>query len=303
MPLPAIDDALAGRLYERAGAGRWGLEQELWAETLQASASRAFADRVPTPRELDRYLTALHLEDLAIACACAAGHDSAWEHFMREQRPLLYRSAGAIDPDNPAGSRELADSLYGDLYGVTVRGGTRQSLFRHFHGRSSMATWLRAVLAQRHIDRIRASRRVEPLPEDESPRAIASRTETVDPERRRYLALIERALAGAVAALAARDRLRLGCYYAQGMTLAKLGQLLGEHEATVSRHLARTRRIIREDIERQLRLEGLGDAEMAQCLETVLDDAGPIDLSRMLASDSERKESEADRSLLRRGTL
>ena len=81
------------------------------------------------------------------------------------------------------------------------------------------------------------------------------------------------------------------------------GQLLGEHEATVSRHLARTRRIIREDIERQLRLEGLGDAEMAQCLESVLDDAGPIDLSRMLASGEARKKSEADRSLLRRGTL
>jgi len=303
MPLPAIDDALAGRLYERAGAERWGLDRKLWAETLQASAGRAFADRVPTLRELDRYLTALHLEDLAIACACAAGHDAAWEHFMREQRPILYRSAGAIDPDNPAGSRELADSLYGDLYGVTVRGGTRQSLFRHFHGRSSLATWLRAVLAQRHIDRIRANRRVEPLPDDESPRAIASRPATVDPERRRYLALVERALARAVAGLAARDRLRLGCYYAQGMKLAKLGQLLGEHEATVSRHLARTRRIIREDIERQLRLEGLGDAEMAQCLESVLDDAGPIDLSRMLANGGARKESEADRSLLRRGTL
>jgi len=300
MPLPAIDDALAGRLYERAGAERWGLDRKLWAETLQASAGRAFADRVPTLRELDRYLTALHLEDLAIACACAAGHDAAWEHFMLEQRPILYRSAGAIDP---ASGRELADSLYADLYGITVRGGERQSLFRHFHGRSSLATWLRAVLAQRHIDRIRANRRVEPLPDDESPRAIASRPATVDPERRRYLALVERALARAVAGLAARDRLRLGCYYAQGMKLAKLGQLLGEHEATVSRHLARTRRIIREDIERQLRLEGLGDAEMAQCLESVLDDAGPIDLSRMLANGGARKESEADRSLLRRGTL
>jgi RNA polymerase sigma-70 factor (ECF subfamily) len=300
MPLPEIDDALAGRLYERARAERWGLERKLWAGTLQASAGRAFADRVPTPRELDRYLTALHLEDLAIACACAAGHDAAWEHFMLEQRPILYRSAGAIDPAN---GRELADSLYADLYGITLRGGARQSLFRHFHGRSSLATWLRAVLAQRHVDRIRASRRVEPLPDDESPRAIASRPETVDPERRRYLALIEQALASALKGLAARDRLRLGCYYAQGMTLAKLGQLLGEHEATASRHLARTRRIIREDIERQLRLEGLGDAEMAQCLSSVLDDAGPIDLSRMLANGNPRKESDADRSLLRRGTL
>ena len=300
MPLPAIDDALVGRLYEQAGAEQWGLARELWAETLQTSAGRAFADRIPTPRELDRYLAALHLEDLAVACACAAGNDAAWEHFMREQRPILYRSAGAIDS---AGGRELADSLYADLYGIADRGGARKSLFRHFHGRSSLATWLRAVLAQRHVDRIRATRRLEPLPDDESPRAIASRQEPVDPERRRYLALIEQALARAMAGLAARDRLRLGCYYAQGMTLARIGQLLSEHEATVSRNLSRTRRTIRKDIERQLRLEGLGDAEMAQCLESVLDDAGPIDLGRMLASGDTRKESEADRSMLRRGTL
>jgi RNA polymerase sigma-70 factor (ECF subfamily) len=299
MQLPAIADALAGRLYERAGAGRWGLERELWAETLQASAGRAFADRIPTPRELDRYLAALHLEDLAVACACAAGHDSAWEHFMREQRPILYRSAGAIDS---TGGRELADSLYAELYGITERGGVRQSLFRHFHGRSSLATWLRAVLAQRHVDRFRANRRVEPLPDDESPRAVASRSAPVDPERTRYLALIERALSQAVAGLASRDRLRLGCYYAQGMTLAKIGQLLGEHEGTVSRHLSRTRRIIRKAIERQLRLDGLGDTEMAQCFECVLDDAGPIDLSKMLASGDARKEIGTDRSV-RRGVL
>jgi RNA polymerase sigma-70 factor (ECF subfamily) len=300
MPLPAIDDALAGRLYERSRSERWGLDRRRWAEALQASAARAFADRLPEPRELERYLTGLHLEDLALACACAAGHDAAWEQFMLEHRPLLYRSAGAIDP---ADGRELADSLYADLYGISDRGAGRQSLFRHFHGRSSLATWLRAVLAQRHVDRIRATRRLEPLPDDESPRAVPSRSEPADPERPRYVALIERALTRALAGLAARDRLRLGCYYAQGMTLASIGKLLKEHEATVSRHLSRTRRIIREDIERQLRLEGLGEAEMAQCLESVLDDAGPIDLSRMLVEGEARKESEPDRSVLRRGTL
>ena len=36
---------------------------------------------------------------------------------------------------------------------------------------------------------------------------------------------------------------------------------------------------------------------------TPLRDAGPIDLGRMLASGDARKESEADRSMLRRGTL
>jgi RNA polymerase sigma-70 factor (ECF subfamily) len=300
MGLPAIDAALAGRLYERARAGRWRLSRELWAGALEASATRAFADRAPTPRELDRYLAALHLEDLALACACAAGDESAWDYFMREHRPVLYRSAGAIDP---ADGRELADSLYADLYGLTERDGARQSLFRHFHGRSTLATWLRAVLAQRHVDRIRASRRVDRLPDDESHGAIASRAEPADPERFRYVALIERALTLAVAGLAARDRLRLGWYYAQGMTLASIGRLLDEHEATVSRHLARSRRRIRRDIENHLRGEGLTDAEMAACLETVLDDAGPIDLRSVLASGDVRKKSDADRSVLRRGTL
>jgi RNA polymerase sigma-70 factor (ECF subfamily) len=296
MRLLAIDAALVGQLYGRAKAERWGLTPELWAATLQASAGRAFVDRVPTPGELGRYLAALHLEDLAIACACAAGHDVAWEHFMREHRPVLYRSARAVDPSS---ARELADSLYAELYGMTDRGGARQSLFRYFHGRSRLATWLRAMLGQRYIDRIRADRRLEPLPDDDSSAAIPSSVEPANPERSRYLGLIERALTRAVETLQPRDRLRLGCYYAQGMTLASIGRLLSEHEATVSRHLTRTRRIIREEIERQLRVDGLAEADMAECFRCVVADAGPIDLSTMLRSDQDRKESGNDRSLKR----
>ena len=44
-----------------------------------------------------------------------------------------------------------------------TREGQRQSLFRYFQGRSSLATWLRAVLAQRYVDRQRALRRLAPL--------------------------------------------------------------------------------------------------------------------------------------------
>ena len=62
-----------------------------------------------------------------------------------------------IDPGG--GARELADSIYADLFGLQERDGERRSLFRYFHGRSSLATWLRAVLAQRQVDRVRATRR------------------------------------------------------------------------------------------------------------------------------------------------
>jgi RNA polymerase sigma-70 factor (ECF subfamily) len=290
-----IDDRLAARLYERAGAERWRVAPAVFTEALSASAGRVFTDRDPGARDLARVLESLHLEDLALALACAAGHDAAWEHFVREHRPLLYRSADAIDPGG--GARELADSLYADLYGLNERGGQRQSLFRYYHGRSSLATWLRAVLAQRHVDRFRANRRVEPLLDEETPAVVASAAPP-DPDRPRFLTLIKAALAAAVARLTARDRVRLTFYYAQELTLAEVGRLTGEHEATVSRHLTRTRRALRADLERQLRDEmKLSEAEISQAFESVMDDPGTIDLGEILADRGESKKSAAPRSI------
>jgi len=291
-----LDDAQVERLYRQANAGRWHVPVVLFADALDASVDRALGAKAPTKRELDRCLASLHLEDLALACACAAGDEAAWEHFIREQRPRLYRAADALAPGGCA--RELADSLYGELYGLDDRGKGRQSLFRYFHGRSSLATWLRAVLAQRHVDRLRAERRLEPLPEEESTAAIASPSTAPDPDRSRYLTAIRRALGQAVARLEPRDRLRLGCYYAQELTLAETGRLLLEHEATVSRHLARTRRAIREDVQRQLRTEaGMTEPQIAQCFHSVMEDPGSLDVGEMLDAGGERKEPEQDRSL------
>ena len=114
---------------------------------------------------------------------------AAWDHFVLEMRPGLYRAADALD--RSGGARELADSLYADLYGVEQRGGARQSLFRYFHGRSSLATWLRAVLAQRHVDRVRVERRIDPLPEELPARHVA------DTSRSRLRALCRAASHGA----------------------------------------------------------------------------------------------------------
>ena len=88
-----IEEKLVERLYRQAKADRWRAPMDRFAQALEASAARAFAGRRPDPRELERYLTSLHLEDLALACACAAGDEEAWEHFVLEQRPLLYRAA------------------------------------------------------------------------------------------------------------------------------------------------------------------------------------------------------------------
>ena len=228
-----------------------------------------------------------HVKDLELARQCAAGDEKAWERFILEYRPALYRAADALDPSG--GARELADALYADLYGIADADNERRSLFRYFQGRSSLATWLRAVLAQRYVDRLRVERRFEPLQDDGYDRHVAAGDERLDPDRLRHLALLRQALGGAVARLGDRDRLRLGCYYVQELTLAETGRLLNEHEATVSRQLARTRRDIREAVERQLRDgAGLNDDQIAECFASVADDPGPIDLGQVFGTAAGR---------------
>jgi len=291
-----IDAALAERLYRKARAERWRVPLERFAEALERGAERG--------ANLDK----LHLEDLALACGCAAGDEAAWEHFIREQRPTLYRAADALDPGGSA--RELADGIYGELF--------ERSLFRYFHGRSSLATWLRAVLAQRHVDRLRAGRRLEPLPNDELSLPIVGAgfsrpgvgPAEAGPHEDRCRELISGALTRAVSELPSRDRLRLACYYAQELTLAETGKLLGEHEASCSRHLARTRRTLRGEIERRLRDQhGLSAAEIADCFGAVSQDPGELDLRQLLhiepastkrvARSRDRKEPRDDRSTVR----
>ena len=114
------------------------------------------------------FLAALHLEDLALACALRNGSEPAWEHFVSEYRPILRAAARAIvGKGGEERARELADSLYAELYGLDRKGGERKaSLLDYFHGRSKLSTWLRAVLAQRHVDGLRNLRRTQSVDDE-----------------------------------------------------------------------------------------------------------------------------------------
>jgi RNA polymerase sigma-70 factor, ECF subfamily len=281
-----VDRGLAQRLFQKSGGARWGVPLERFTAALEASVTRAAAGKPPDRQSVERHVRALHLEDLALACACAAGHDEAWEHFIREHRPALYRAADALEPGG--GARDLADSLYGELYGLSERAGERRSLFAYYHGRSSLATWLRAVLGQRYVDRVRAHRRLEQLPDD--PTEAESGSTTPDPDRTRYVTLLGRALQDVVDRLPPRDRLRLCSYYADGLTLAQTGRLLNEHEATVSRQLARTRRTIREQVEARLRESGLTEPEISECFQAAAEDGGQFDLAVLFTSSAQLTE-------------
>jgi RNA polymerase sigma-70 factor len=285
--------------YAQSQAGRWGVPRERFAAALERSAKKALTLGSVTQQKLEEYLGALHLEDLALASACAVGSEAAWEHFFTKYRAYLRAAAAAILRCH-AGSAEacdLADSLFSELYGLAGGKGAERSLFRYFHGRSSLKTWLRAVLAQRHIDSIRAGRRFEELGEDETgdgrPKSLPGpQMQPSDPHRERYIASFARALQTALDRLEPQEKERLRLYYAEEKTLSEIGRLLGEHESSVSRHLERVRRDLRKAVEDILRCgiaaangsavqHGLSDAEIALCFEYSAADS-PIDLEKLL---------------------
>ena len=282
MPVPVrtVQD-----LYARSGASRWGVSLDAFGQRLDTIVARQCSGESGKARDVDAVARSLHVEDLALACACAAGHEGAWEHFVRELRPGLYAAARSMAPSGAA--QELADSLYAELFGLDTRSGARRSLLDYYHGRARLSTWLRTVLAQRHVDGLRSSRRTVPLEEeaDDLRRVDPARPDDLQPHREERVGLVQLALDAAIAGLDARDRLRLRLYYGEGLKLAQIGRLLGEHEATVSRKLERARRDIRGRIERTLERDHLLAPEaVRECLEMAAG-APEIDVSRALADE------------------
>ncbi|HXW22165.1 MAG TPA: hypothetical protein VEK14_04590, partial [Rhodomicrobium sp.] len=122
----AAHSPLLAELHNQASAARWGTTQEEFAAVLHRSAMHRFADALPPVDALETYLHSLQAADLALVCALRRGSEQAWEEFVARYRPLLYRAARAIvGSAGEERARELADSLYAELYGVEGAGGTR----------------------------------------------------------------------------------------------------------------------------------------------------------------------------------
>lgn len=310
--LPGACADILGQLFSQCPAERWQLSFSAFESALARSAAKRFAGSSPSVSQLQEYFSALHLDDLALACACAQGLPHAWEEFVAGYRSYLRTASAAIlrcSTADPA-AIEFADSLFADLYGLSDRDFGSRSLFRYFHGRSSLKTWLRAVLAQRHIDRIRAGKKFESL-DDQSADGEARRIPEpatlevpADPRREHYLQRFREVLATALASLDERDRTRLQLYYAEDRTLAEIGRALGEHESSVSRNLDRVRKELRGTVEGLLRAgtaaangssaaQGLDDAQVALCIQYAAEDAA-IDLDKLF--DPEKSQNPPGRN-------
>jgi RNA polymerase sigma-70 factor (ECF subfamily) len=274
------DTAIAVELYTRSGAAAYGMSAEQFASLLEA-IQRKYAPNASAAEKAD-FCAALRLEELALARACAAGNERAWEDFISRYRQKLHGMALHITRDG-AHAAELADSLFADLYGVGARNGARNSKLVFYTGRGSLEGWLRTVMSQEFVNRYRKQKRAVSLEEqtEEGAQFVAKEPEPACTFDQR----LETATDQALAELSSEDRYTLASYYLDGRTLAEIARALGLHESSVSRRLDRLSTGLRKRILAGLREQGMSHAQATEALEADVRDF-TLDLRSRLTQDS-----------------
>jgi RNA polymerase sigma-70 factor (ECF subfamily) len=256
-------DALVAEIYQKSRCRVFGLTREQFDAVL-GEIARKHLPADAAHDDLCELYRGLHAEELALARACAAGHEHAWEVFLTRYRAKLYDIAGYITKESSA-ARELADSIYAELYGTTTREGQLTSKLASYTGRGSLEGWLRTVMAQEHINRYRRQRRLVSLDEEtEEGIQFATREPepamAVDPR-------VEAAIDEVLAALPPEDRFILASYFLDQRTLADIARTLGVHESTISRKVDKLAKSLRKQILAGLGRRGMSRRQAQEALE------------------------------------
>jgi len=250
-------------LYSRSNGAAFGLTLEAFDQALREVAKKYLPATCPAD-EIHEFCAGLRLEELALARACAAGEERAWEVFLTRYRAKLYDIAGYITRESSA-ARELADTLYADLYGTGLRDGQRVSKLASYTGRGSLEGWLRTVLAQEYVNRYRRQRRLVSL-DEESEEGVQFAAPTPEPVAAAD-SRVNSAVDEALAELSSEDRFILASYFLDERTLAEIARTLHVHESTISRRLDKLAKSLRKRILAALMRRGMSRQQAQEALE------------------------------------
>jgi RNA polymerase sigma-70 factor (ECF subfamily) len=201
--------------------------------------------------------------------------------FLNRYREKLYTAAQSIAQQDAAG-RELADSLYADLYGTRTTEDGRVSKLNSYTGRGSLEGWLRSILAQEWVNRYRQQRRMVSM-DEQTEAGVQFEAESPDPVEA-VDARLEEATDQALGSLHGQDKFILASYYLDGRTLAEIARLLGVHESTISRKLEKVTASTRKAIRNRLIRRGMSAREAEQTMNVEVTEIS-LDVRRRLMQE------------------
>jgi len=274
-----VNDLLT-ELYVKGGCEKVGITRESLTLILCEVGSK-HCEALKSEAEIRTFFLSLRIDELALARACATGNNAAWEIFLTRYREKLYLSALRVAREDSA-ARDLADTLYADLYGTNLREGRRVSKLSSYTGRGSLEGWLRTVLAQEYVNRYRRTKRLVSL-EEESEEGVQFRAPDPEPQAPADNRLAQ-ATDEVLAFISGEDRTILSAYYLDGRTLAEIARMLGVHESTISRKLDKLARSLRKQIMAALGRQGMSRRQAEEAMEVDVRDL-QVDIRRSLAQE------------------
>jgi len=250
----------AGRLLARASDNRSLSREAMLPRITSAVEKYLLKDDPDTPHaEIAKFIDDMQADDLCLIIACERGDESAWNDLVQRFTATV-RSAARSASKNEDAAEDLAQSIWAELYGLRTRkDGMPASKLAYYSGRGSLAGWLRAVVAQLAVDVFRKQSRLVQTEEDTDLERLARVAEggaivaaIPSPEEsisnRLTQTDMQQALNQSVQELPAEDRLLVKLYYFDNLRLREAGAVLGVHEATASRRLARIQTDLRKRV-------------------------------------------------------
>jgi RNA polymerase sigma-70 factor (ECF subfamily) len=251
-------------------------------------------DTAASAGDINDFIDGIQADDLCLIIACEHNDENAWSELVERFTPTVRSAARSASPNEDA-AEDLAQSIWAELYGLRIgKDGKPSSKLAYYSGRGSLAGWLRAVVAQLAVDTYRKQSRLvqteedadfdrlaRELPLSEGQSLIAAGLHNPEQVISNRLAEsdLQEALTSAIKELGSEDRLLVKLYYFDSLRLREAGAVLGVHEATASRRLARIHVDLRKRVT-QILIEERGwttaetersFAEVAQHLEADLE--------------------------------
>lgn len=252
--------------------GDIGLDASEFADRLIAVVEK-LSGKGATADDSKAILLSLHAADLYLAIACALPSEAAWLRFRTLYRKYINDLSRSASPTHDT-AREIADSVLADLF---LHDRLGRSRIASYDGRSTLATWLRAVVTNRAINErerrcnnLDCIENVSELPD----RAYAASFEAAL-RATRYGAMIRDSFRTASTYLNERERLILVLRYDDMLQSVEIAGRLGVHPSTITRSIQQTHRKLRRVVAAILKTKyGLSEAGVQECFEHIIENPG-----------------------------
>lgn len=239
--------------------------QARWPELVDDAPAFAahLGERVADAEALP--VTELHVEDLALAFACASRHPAALRAFERDYAATMTEVATKF-ADDPAGADEIVQSVREKLFGT--RGDAR---IVEYAGRAPLRKWLRVCVRRAGLDFARArGREVVPAGDERLVADLQAGSLDADYVKRTYGDVFQDAFTAALAGLDKRERTILRHHLVHGLKLEEIAGMYRVSRRTVTRWIAGAReqllQSIRDTVQSRLQIP---DAELTSFLRIV----------------------------------